>query len=74
MVISRTDKWGDLQMNPKDLTYQAYKLYVAIRRSCHKTNAPSDTWNRLYSLETQAFYRYLRRLKSEDKYSFGLSK
>jgi hypothetical protein len=56
-------------MNPKDLTYQAFKLYESIRRNGCKAVVPSEAWNRLYSLETQAFYRYLRRLKSEDKYN-----
>lgn len=60
-------------MNPKDLTTQAFKLYQSIRTNSYKTFVPSDTWNRLYSLETQAFYRYLRRLKLEVKYNPGLS-
>ncbi len=55
-------------MNPKDLTYQAFKLYNAIRASCYKAAIPSENWIRLYTLQTKVFYRYLRRLKSEIQY------
>jgi len=56
-------------MSPQDLTYQAFKLYDTIRANSYKALAPSDTWSRLYVLEARAFYRYIRRLKLEAKYT-----
>jgi hypothetical protein len=54
-------------MSPQDLTYQAYKLYNKIRANSDRVLAPSDMWNRLYFLQSRAFYRYIRRLKLEVK-------
>lgn len=54
-------------MNPQDLTYQAFKLYNKIRANSYRALIPSNTWNRLYFLQGRAFYRYIRRLKSEVK-------
>jgi hypothetical protein len=55
-------------MRPQDLTYQALKLYKKIKAKSCNAIVPSDTWNRLYLLQNRAFYRYIRRVKTEAKY------
>jgi len=52
-------------MTARELTEQAFNLYISIRARTGKTSEYTEDTLRLYFLGRKAFYRYKRRLKAE---------
>ncbi|MGZ5049953.1 MAG: hypothetical protein ACXWF8_07995 [Methylobacter sp.] len=52
-------------MTPAELTKQAFQLYDTIRLHSYKAGKNADYRKRLHDVGLKAFYRYQRRLRSE---------
>jgi hypothetical protein len=54
-----------IDMTPRELTKQAFRLYDNIRIQSYKAPVQSDTTTRLDVVRFRAYSRYQRRLKLE---------